>query len=76
MINAQGEMLMKHAKMSMRISFSMTVIWTAFCFVGALPSRGWHGLEGDPLLYTFVTGVVVIWVIWFLFKDKIDEKFD
>ena len=41
-----------------------------------------HGMElgtsddFGPLFCTRLSGLVVIWGIWLLFKNKIDEKFD
>ena len=69
-------------RMSARISWAVTLVWLAFIAIGDEELMDLHGMElgtcddFDPLFCITLSGLVVIWGIWLLFKNKIDEKFD
>lgn len=53
-------------KMSMRISLAMSLLWVGLVAFLADPN------EASDY---WCAGLAVIWIIWTLFKGKIDEKY-
>jgi hypothetical protein len=53
-------------KMSMRISLAMSLLWVGLVAFLADPNQA-----SDY----WCAGLAVIWIIWLLFKGKIDEKY-
>ena len=73
---------MDNMKISAWISWAVTLIWLAFIAIGDEGLMDLHGMElgisddFGSLFFSTLIGLVVIWGIWLLFKNKIDEKFD